>query len=80
MANFIQMLAWLLTILVLFYMVSTWIFPPYHTFRRTLSSIVEPMLAPIRSVIPPLGMFDFSGWIFIVLVQIVTTILVRLVS
>jgi YggT family protein len=75
MANFINMLSLLLTLLVFVYILSTWVFPPYNEFRRAISSIVDPMLAPIRRIIPPVGMFDFSAFIFLILVQVLTSIL-----
>jgi YggT family protein len=79
MATFINMLAQMLSLLVIVYMLSTWIFPPFHAFRQTLSSIVEPMIAPIRRLVPPVGMFDFSPFIFLVLVQVLATILTGLI-
>jgi YggT family protein len=75
MANFINLLALLLTLLIIVYILSTWIFPPYNEFRRAIASIVEPMLAPIRRFIPPVGMFDFSALIFLILVQVLASIL-----
>jgi YggT family protein len=80
LVNFINMLALLITILVFVYILSTWIFPPYHTFRRTLASIVEPMLAPIRRLVPPVGMIDFSAFIFLILVQVLATFLTELIG
>ncbi len=80
MANFINMLALLLTLLVFVYILSSWIFPPFHSFRRALASIVEPMLAPIRRVIPPVGMLDFSPFIFLILVQVLATILIQVLG
>jgi YggT family protein len=75
MANFINMLALLLTLLVFVYILSSWVFPPYNSFRRTLANIVEPMLAPIRRLIPPVGTIDFSPFIFLIIVQVVATLL-----
>ena len=49
---------------------------PYHPVRRGVNSIVEPMLAPIRRVIPPVGMMDFSPLILIVLIQLITRLIV----
>jgi YggT family protein len=79
MATFINMLAQLLSLLVIVYILSTWIFPPFHSFRNALASVVEPMLAPIRRVIPPIGMLDFSPFIFLIIVQVLATILMGLV-
>jgi YggT family protein len=80
MANFINILAQLLTLLVFVYILSTWVFPPFHSFRQTLANIVEPMLAPIRRLIPPIGMFDFSPFIFMIIVQVLATILIGLIG
>lgn len=79
MANFINMLALLLTLLVFVYILSTWIFPPFHSFRMAISSIVEPFLAPIRRLVPPLGMVDFSAFILLILIQVLATILTGLI-
>ena len=76
MANFINMLSLLLTLLVFVYILSTWVFPPFHSFRQTIASIVEPMLAPIRRLIPPAGMIDFSPFILLIIIQVLATILI----
>ena len=43
---------------------------------RLLDDITEPILAPFRRVIPPLGMFDISPIIALLLIQFVTGLLV----
>jgi YggT family protein len=78
MATLINLLAQLLTLLVIVYILSTWVFPPYNEFRSAIASIVEPMLAPIRRLIPPVGMFDFSAFIFLIFVQVLASILMGL--
>jgi YggT family protein len=42
---------------------------------RLLDDITEPILAPFRRVIPPLGMLDISPIIAILLIQFVTGLL-----
>lgn len=68
----------ILTIIVLIDVVLSFFLSPFHSLRRTLDSLVEPMLAPIRRVVPPVGMFDFSPLVLIILIQIVQTIIVRM--
>jgi YggT family protein len=51
---------------------------PYHPIRRGVDNIVEPMLAPIRRVVPAVGMFDFSPLILILLIQLIKGLLVTL--
>jgi YggT family protein len=51
---------------------------PYHPVRRTIDQIVSPFLNPIRRVIPPLGNLDFSPLVLIILLQVLDSILYRL--
>jgi YggT family protein len=53
---------------------------PYHPVRRAIDSIVEPMLAPIRSVIPLVGALDFSPLVLIILIQLLANIIIRILS
>ncbi|MBI5952937.1 MAG: YggT family protein [Chloroflexi bacterium] len=53
----------------------SFILPPYHPVREALDRIVEPFLNPIRSIVPPSGMFDFSPVVLIILIQVVMWIL-----
>lgn len=69
-----QILFWLVFISVIL----SYFMDPYHPVRRTLDSIVEPMLAPIRRVIPPIGMIDFSPLILLVLIQLISNLLINL--
>jgi len=68
----------ILTLLVFVDVLLHYFLDPYHPLRRTLDSIVEPLLAPIRRYVPPLGMIDFSAWILIILIQFVERVLIQL--
>lgn len=81
MAQLIQAVGNLLGLIVLVDVVASWILPnPYHPFRQALDRIVEPMMAPIRRIVPPLGMVDFSPLILLILIQVITTVLANLVA
>jgi len=47
---------------------------PYNPVRRFLDRLVNPFLAPIRRVVPPLGGLDFSPLILIILLQILDSV------
>ncbi len=79
LAQFIALLANVLTLLVFIYAVLTWTMPPYHPLRESLERIFEPMLAPIRRVIPPVGMFDISSMILMILIQLVARVLISII-
>lgn len=53
---------------------------PANPLRNALDRIVNPMLAPIRRVVPPLGGLDLSPLILIILIEIVSRVLISLVS
>lgn len=46
--------------------------------RRFLDSMFEPMLAPIRRILPTVGMFDFSPVVLLLLFQLAGGFLVQL--
>ena len=45
-----------------------------------LFDVTEPVLKPIRDMLPPGGMFDFSPLVLLVISFIVETVLVQLVT
>ena len=44
---------------------------------RALYQVTEPIVAPLRRVIPPMGMFDISFIVAILLVQVLQRLLVQ---
>jgi len=78
MAIVIQSLATALTVLVLAHVLASFFVSPFHPARRTLDSLVNPLLAPIRSFLPPVGMLDFSPFVLLILVQVLGGILIQL--
>jgi YggT family protein len=63
------------TIFIVIYSFLSFILNPYHPIREGMARVIEPMIAPIRRVVPPVGGLDFSPLILMVLVQIVGSIL-----
>jgi YggT family protein len=74
----INIVSELLTLLVFIAVILSFFMDPYHPIRRGVDNIVEPMLAPIRRVVPLIGMLDFSPLILILLIQLIKTLLVSL--
>ena len=67
-----------LTIIIFADIIVSYFLNPYHPIRNALDSIVQPMLAPIRRILPPAGMLDFSPLVLIFIIQIVEKILIAL--
>lgn len=53
---------------------------PYHPVRELLNRFVNPMLDPIRRVLSPTGMLDFSPLVLLILVQLLGRLLISLIS
>ena len=75
---FIRYLSQLLVLLVIVSVILSYFMDPYHPIRRSVDSVVEPMLAPIRRIVPPVGMLDFSPLILIILIQVLSNLIIRL--
>ena len=49
----------------------SWIqLPPTHAVATFLRTMTEPLLAPIRRVLPPMGGLDFSPLVLLVALQL----------
>jgi YggT family protein len=71
----ISLIANVLMILIMIWVISSWILQPYHPVRQALDRIVEPLVAPIRRLLPATGPVDFSPAILIMLIFLVVRIL-----
>lgn len=69
---------WVLTLLVIIKVVLSYFMSPYHQVRQFVDQIVEPMLAPIRRILPSTGMLDFSPIVLLIILQIVEAIIINL--
>ena len=78
LVRFIDLAAYILILLVVVSSLLSFFVSPYHPVREALERIVNPMLDPIRRVVPLVGMFDLSPLILIILIQLVSQILTGL--
>lgn len=63
-----------LLLLIIVRIVSSWVpFIRENRFMWTVFSLTEPIMAPFRQIIPPIGMFDLSPIVLIFLMNIVKT-------
>ncbi len=76
----IHYVARILTLVVLIDVVLSYFMSPYSTVRMWLDRIVGPMLAPIRRVVPSIGMIDISPIILLILIQIIEYVLVQIIA
>jgi YggT family protein len=65
----IHLITKVLILIVIVHAILSWFLPTYNPARKLLDSIVEPMLFPIRKVIPYIGRFDISPLILIIIIN-----------
>jgi YggT family protein len=72
LAKILGFLVWIYTFVLLAYAVMSWI-PDLRRgrFAYYLASIVEPVLSPIRRIIPPLGGLDLAFLVVLLVLQVV---------
>jgi YggT family protein len=75
----ISWLANILTVLIIVDSVLSWILPPSNPLREATGRVLQPLYAPIRRVIPPAGMMDFTPLVLLLLVQAVARIAASLI-
>ena len=70
--------------LLILLIVLNWIFSIfldyYNPARRFVERIVDPMVMPIRRVVPLIGMFDISYLVLILMIYALQSALVRVIS
>ena len=71
----VTVLLWLVIIKVIL----SYFMDPFHPVRESIDRIVEPILAPFRRIIPPMGGLDFSPIIFLILLQVVGRLLAQII-
>ncbi len=74
----IQIASTVYTWLVIIGIVLSYFLSPFHPIRRTIDGLINPLLNPIRKVVPPLGGFDFSPIVLVLLIRVVESLITSL--
>jgi len=73
--NFIRLLCEVLTFAIFIRVILSWFVTRPNTLTIILDKITDPILAPLRRIIPRAGMFDFTPLIAIVVLQLIARLL-----
>ena len=73
--DFIRLLCEVLTLAIFIRVILSWFLTRPNTLSIILEKITEPILAPLRRIIPRLGMFDFTPLVAIILLQLIASLL-----
>lgn len=77
LVSIINLLANLIILVVIVDSILSYFLSPYHPVRKALDRVLQPLLVPIRGVIPLVGMFDLSPLILIIIVEIIKYVLIN---
>ena len=74
--NFLQLLCEVLTLAILLRVILSWFSPkPNNMLAKILYQVTEPILGPLRRIIPRVGMLDFTPLAAIILLRVITFLL-----
>lgn len=69
---------WFLSVALLLRVLLSWVNMGGGTFSYWIFRLTEPILAPLRRVIPPIGGLDFSPMVALFLLELLHTVVNRL--
>lgn len=76
--TFVDLLFGILTLAIIARALISWVpIDRYHPIVQLLDQVTEPILAPIRRIVPPLGMMDITPIVALILLQIVQALVDR---
>ncbi len=70
----------ILSLLVIIDAILSWFVSPFSPIRGAMGRILQPMYAPIRKIIPPLGGMDFTPIVLLLLLRVISQIAVSILS
>jgi YggT family protein len=57
------------TLLIVVSAILSFFMSPFEPIRQTIDRFVNPLLNPIRRIVPPMGGFDFSPLVLLLIIQ-----------
>lgn len=75
----VEIIVLIITVLLILNALSSFVLDPWHPARRFLNQLAEPILRPFRGLLPPVGMFDFTIMLAIIVIQVLGQLVVLLI-
>ena len=80
LATFVNLLFWALEMAILLRVLLSWFrLDPYHPVVQIVHQITEPIIGPLRRIIPSIGMIDITPMVALIILQIVQEVLLSLI-
>lgn len=80
--QFVNLLVYVLTTAIFLRAIFSWFVQPGsdNAIMRFLMDITEPVIAPLRRVMPSMGMLDLSPFVAMILLQVVGSVLTSILA
>ena len=75
----VELIITLITVLLILNVLASFVLDPWHPARRFLNQLAEPVLRPFRGLLPPVGMFDFTIMLALIVIQILGQLVILLI-
>jgi len=75
----VELIITLITVLLILNVLASFVLDPWHPARRFLNQLAEPILRPFRGLLPPVGMFDFTIMLALIVIQILGQLVILLI-
>jgi YggT family protein len=77
--QFVNLLVYVLTTAIFLRAIFSWFVPPGsdNVIMRFLVDITEPIIAPLRRVLPSMGMLDLSPFVAMILLQVIGSLVTQ---
>ena len=75
--SFIDLLFYALSLAILIRVIISWLnVNPYNPLVSFIYQITDPILVPLRRIIPPLGMIDITPLVALILLSVIQQVLI----
>jgi YggT family protein len=74
----VDILTRVLSLLVIVHVFLGYFLSPFHPVRSTIARLIEPLLAPIRRLLPTMAGIDFSPFALILIIQLLKILLMNI--
>ncbi len=76
MGDLLRMLVWIYIVAIIIQVIISWVGNTHgNPVVPLINSLTEPLFRPVRKLIPPVGMIDFSAFVVLLLLQIALIII-----
>lgn len=75
--TFINVLFYALNLAILIRVILSWVnVSPYHPLVSLIYQITDPIIEPLRRIVPPIGMIDITPLLALLLLQVIQRVLI----